>query len=105
MASPPPLALASHPSPALATLPSSSSVAQRFYGFTGPVSTSTAAAAKKKIKKGETVAEDVDIGEEMPANNFLPVEIEKDVDGYTSGSSSSSSGSSSSGGMGTVLPH
>ncbi|XP_043708562.1 transcription factor GTE2-like [Telopea speciosissima] len=59
------------------------------------VSASTSVAAKK-YKKGETVEEDVDIGEEMPANNFPPVEIEKDAGGYASRSSSSSSSSSGS---------
>ncbi|KEH31196.1 global transcription factor group protein [Medicago truncatula] len=53
----------------------------------------------KKQKKIDTVDEDVDIGDDMPANNFPPVEIEKDKDmGATGGgASSSSSGSSSSG--------
>ncbi|KAJ4966678.1 hypothetical protein NE237_018527 [Protea cynaroides] len=59
------------------------------------VSNSTSVAAKK-IKKGDTVEEDVDIGEEMPAINFPPVEIEKDAGGYASRSSSSSSSSSGS---------
>ncbi|XP_039689022.1 transcription factor GTE7 isoform X2 [Medicago truncatula] len=53
----------------------------------------------KKQKKIDTVDEDVDIGDDMPANDFPPVEIEKDKDmGGTGGrASSSSSGSSSSG--------
>ncbi|CAJ2678245.1 unnamed protein product [Trifolium pratense] len=51
----------------------------------------------KKQKKIETVDEDVDIGDDMPVNNFPPVEIEKDKDmGGTGGHASSSSGSSSS---------
>lgn len=60
-------------------------------------------------KKGETGEEVVDIGEEMPASNFPPVEIDKDA-AYASSSSRSSSGSSSSSdddssssGMGSVL--
>lgn len=52
----------------------------------------------KKMKKMEVGDEDVDIGDEMPMNNFPPVEIEKDKDvvGGHAASSSSSSGSSSS---------
>lgn len=53
----------------------------------------------KKPKKMEAAGdEDVDIGDEMPMNNFPPVEIEKDKDvvGGHASSSSSSSGSSSS---------
>ncbi|KAG7030914.1 Transcription factor GTE2, partial [Cucurbita argyrosperma subsp. argyrosperma] len=49
----------------------------------------------KKQRKGEAGEEDVDIGDEMPASNFPPVEIEKDAGGGR-GASSSSSGSSSS---------
>ncbi|KAK9134198.1 hypothetical protein Syun_013528 [Stephania yunnanensis] len=56
----------------------------------------TGDAAAKKSKKGEAggVEEEVDIGEEMPASNFPPVEIEKDAAGQASRSSSSSSSSS-----------
>ncbi|XP_073225909.1 transcription factor GTE7-like isoform X2 [Cicer arietinum] len=57
----------------------------------------------KKQKKIETGDEDVDIGDDMPVNNFPPVEIEKDKDvgggggggGHASSSSSSSSSSGS----------
>lgn len=53
----------------------------------------------KKQKKIETVDEDVDIGDDMPMNNFPPVEIEKDRDmGGAGGHASSSSSSSSSSG-------
>ncbi|XP_058758142.1 transcription factor GTE7-like isoform X2 [Vicia villosa] len=53
----------------------------------------------KKQKKIETVDEDVDIGDDMPVNNFPPVEIEKDRDmGGAGGHASSSSSSSSSSG-------
>lgn len=66
-----------------------------------------AAAEPKRVKKGEAGDEDVDIGDDMPMNNFPPVEIEKDVGGVgghassssSSGSSSSSSDSSSSSGI------
>ena len=53
----------------------------------------------KKQKKIDIVDEDVDIGDDMPVNNFPPVEIEKDKDmgGIGGRASSSSSGSSSSG--------
>lgn len=62
-------------------------------------------AEPKRVKKGEGGDEDVDIGDEMPLNNFPPVEIEKDVGGghasssSSSGTSSSSSDSSSSSGI------
>nr|DAD22203.1 TPA_asm: hypothetical protein HUJ06_023666 [Nelumbo nucifera] len=61
-------------------------------------------ASAKKVKKGETVEEDVDIGEDIPTNNFPPVEIEKDAGcaSRSSSSSSSSSDSSSSSGMKTI---
>jgi len=50
-----------------------------------------------KKSKIETVYEDVDIGDDMPVNNFPPMEIEKDKDiGATGGHASSSSGSDSS---------
>ncbi|GAU45342.1 hypothetical protein TSUD_84590 [Trifolium subterraneum] len=53
----------------------------------------------KKQKKIETVDEDVDIGDDMPVNNFPPVEIEKDKDmGGTGGHASSGSSSSGSSG-------
>ncbi|KAF8406139.1 hypothetical protein HHK36_008219 [Tetracentron sinense] len=52
--------------------------------------------AAKKNRKGETGEEDVDIGDEIPMNNFPPVEIEKDAGYASSGSSSSSSSSSDS---------
>ncbi|XP_010254641.1 PREDICTED: transcription factor GTE7-like [Nelumbo nucifera] len=58
----------------------------------------TSASSARKVKKGEAVDEDVDIGEDIPTSNFPPVEIEKDA-GLASrscSSSSSSSGSSSS---------
>jgi hypothetical protein len=53
----------------------------------------------KKQKKIDVVDEDVDIGDDMPANDFPPVEIEQDKDMSGTGGcvSSSSSGSSSSG--------
>lgn len=63
----------------------------------------------KRPKKGEVGDEDVDIGDDMPMNNFPPVEIEKDVggnassDNSSSSSGSSSSGSSSSSGISTLL--
>lgn len=50
----------------------------------------------KKQRKGEAGEEDVDIGDEMPASNFPPVEIEKDAGGGHASSSSSGSSSSSS---------
>ncbi|CAA3015353.1 transcription factor GTE2-like [Olea europaea subsp. europaea] len=54
----------------------------------------------QQMKKDDVVGEeDVDIGEEIPVNNFPPVEIERDAVGAgneSSGSSSSSSGSDSS---------
>ncbi|GMP27552.1 hypothetical protein CsSME_00003485 [Camellia sinensis var. sinensis] len=50
----------------------------------------------QKSRKGDAGEEDVDIGEEIPINNFPPVEIEKDVANGSSRSSSSSSSSSSS---------
>ncbi|PIA51889.1 hypothetical protein AQUCO_01000040v1 [Aquilegia coerulea] len=73
-------------------------------GNKSPVSEMTEALPSEKTKKVEQVCveEDIDIGEEIPTNNFPPVEIEKDV-GYASRSSSSgssSSDSSSSSGMG-----
>ncbi|PNX95862.1 bromodomain-containing protein [Trifolium pratense] len=52
----------------------------------------------KKQKKIETVDEDVDIGDDMPVNNFPPVEIEKDKEMGGTGDHASSSGSSSSSG-------
>lgn len=48
------------------------------------------------IKKVDIVEEDVDIGEEIPGENFPPVQIDKDGPCVSSGSSSSSSGSDSS---------
>ncbi|KAF8411317.1 hypothetical protein HHK36_003864 [Tetracentron sinense] len=53
--------------------------------------------AAKKTHRGEIGEEDVDIGEEIPTNNFPPVEIEKDAGYASSGSGSSSFSSSSSG--------
>ncbi|KAK9690568.1 hypothetical protein RND81_09G138100 [Saponaria officinalis] len=51
-----------------------------------------------KAKKGGDVGEeDVDIGDEMPVNNFPPLEIDKDDDKQQGGGSSSSGTSSSSG--------
>lgn len=44
---------------------------------------------------GDVGEEDVDIGDEMPVNNYPPLEIEKDDDRQGGGSSSSSSSSSS----------
>lgn len=49
----------------------------------------------KRVKKGDPVDEDIDIGEEMTSTNYPSVEIEKD-DGHASSSSSSGSDSSSS---------
>ncbi|CAH9085301.1 unnamed protein product [Cuscuta europaea] len=46
-------------------------------------------------KKDESGEEDVDIGEEIPMNNFSPVRIEKDVSEANSSSSTSSSSDSS----------
>ncbi|KAF5181522.1 Transcription factor gte2 [Thalictrum thalictroides] len=62
-----------------------------------PVSEMTEALPSEKTKKSEPICveEDIDIGEEIPTNNFPPVEIEKDV-GYASRSSSSGSSSSDS---------
>lgn len=59
-------------------------------------------AETKKPKKGDAGEEDVDIGDEMPASNFPPVQIDKDIDkdndrGSSNSSSSSSDSSSSSG--------
>ncbi|KAL2522610.1 Transcription factor GTE7 [Forsythia ovata] len=51
----------------------------------------------QQMKKGDVVGEeDVDIGEEIPVNNFPPVEIERDAAGSSNESSSSSSSSSGS---------
>lgn len=50
----------------------------------------------QKNKKGDIGEEDVDIGEEIPVENFPPVQIEKDAPCASSGSSSSSSSSSGS---------
>lgn len=51
----------------------------------------------QQMKKGDVVGdEDVDIGEEIPVNNFPPVEIERDAVGASNESSSSSSSSSGS---------
>ncbi|KAF8404759.1 hypothetical protein HHK36_009648 [Tetracentron sinense] len=66
-----------------------------------PFETHEAAAAKNK--KVETGEEDVDIGDEIPMNNFPPVEIEKDAGYASSSSGSSSSDSSSSSGMENCL--
>ncbi|OIT19385.1 PREDICTED: transcription factor GTE2-like [Nicotiana attenuata] len=52
--------------------------------------------AMLKNKKGDIGEEDVDIGEEIPVENFPPVQIEKDALCASSGSSSSSSSSSGS---------
>lgn len=62
--------------------------------------------AEKRTRKGDTGEEDVDIGEDIPIEDYPSVEIERDGTAVaaaassgssSSGSSSSSSGSSSSG--------
>ncbi|KAL3378226.1 hypothetical protein AABB24_004246 [Solanum stoloniferum] len=56
--------------------------------------------AMPEIKKVDVVEEDVDIGEEIPGENFPPVQIDKDPSsssGSSSGSGSSSDSGSSSG--------
>lgn len=52
---------------------------------------------KARKTGGDVGEEDVDIGDEMPVNNFPPVEIEKDDDSGSSGSDDSSSSDSDSG--------
>lgn len=49
----------------------------------------------QKNKKWDAEEEDIDIGEELPADDFPPVEIEKDPAGAGGGSSYSGSSSSS----------
>ena len=63
-----------------------------------PVREPTPEAVAQKSRKGDVGEEDVDIGEDIPVNNFPPVEIEKDANcgGRSSSSSSSSSSSDSS---------
>lgn len=49
----------------------------------------------QKNKKWDAGEEDIDIGEELPADDFPPVEIEKDPVGAGGGSSSPGSSSAS----------
>ncbi|XP_057492842.1 transcription factor GTE7-like [Actinidia eriantha] len=68
-----------------------------------PVREPTPEAVAQKSRKGDVGEEDVDIGEDIPVNNFPPVEIEKDANcgSRSSGSSSSSSSSDSSSSSGS----
>ncbi|XP_057501549.1 transcription factor GTE2-like isoform X1 [Actinidia eriantha] len=68
-----------------------------------PVREPTPEAVAQKSRKGDVGEEDVDIGEDIPVNNFPPVEIEKDANcgGRSSSSSSSSSSSDSSSSSGS----
>lgn len=63
--------------------------------YKSPEKAPTPEHAMPKFKKVDVVEEDVDIGEEIPGENFPPVQIDKDVPCVSSGSSSSSGGSSS----------